>query len=206
MYPPVPPPAADDERKERSTDTFDPHIPSKSAAKQAQKSPLIPSAKATEAALRLLTSFVLTNSPGTLGRALPENVSGSDWLAKLKKNDEDPEEDSYIAREAMCIDEAKHVWAILKDGMIQRKVVVPMTPKGKGKKRKRDYEHHVVEDKQSDAEGAASPAVVSENAWPVLDWLLVVLEKDELLTESSGSRKSTISPPMLSRFSSCPRG
>lgn len=188
LYPPLPPPAADDERKERGKDTFDPSTPSKAAAKQVQKSPLIPSVKATEAALRLLTSFTLTNSPGALGRALPENVSVSDWLAKVRKNDEDPEEDSYIAREAMCIHEAKHVWAILKEGMIQRKVVAPITPKGKGKKRRRDYEHH-FEDKSPDTEGTAPQVVVSENAWPVLDWLLAVLEKDELLGEKAGLRE-----------------
>jgi len=34
--------------------------------------------------------------------------------------------------------------------------------------------------------------VVAENAWPVLDWLLVVLEKDELLTEKNGLCESKI--------------
>jgi hypothetical protein len=197
LYPPLPPPAGDDERKDRGKETFEPTTPSKSAAKQVQKSPLVPSAKATEAALRLLASFALTNSPGALGRALPEHVSNSDWLAKIRKNDEDQEEDSYIAREAMCIQEAKHVWAILKGGMIQRKVMAPISPKGKGKKRRRDYEY-VEEDQPSDAEGAAPPAVVSENAWPVLDWLLMVLERDELLTEKCGLRESTLSPSMCS--------
>jgi hypothetical protein len=72
--------------------------------------------------------------------------------------------------------------------MIQRKVVAPITPKGKGKKRRRDYEHH-FEDKPSDTEGAAPQVVVSENAWPVLDWLLAVLEKDELLGEQAGPRE-----------------
>ena len=191
LYPPLPQPTADDERKDRAKDTFEPSTPSKSSAKQAQKSPLIPSAKATEAALRLLTSFALTNSPRALGRALPEHLSVSDWLAKVRKSDEDQEEDSYIAREAMCIHEAKHIWAILKGGMVQRKVMTPMTPKGKGKNRRRDYQH-VEEDTTLDAEGAAPPSVVSENGWHVLDWLLMVLEKDELLVEKSGFRESSI--------------
>jgi hypothetical protein len=182
------PSAADDGRKERNKDAVDPSTPSKSAAKQIPKSPLMPSAKATEAALRLLTSFALTNSPGALGRALPEHLSGSDWLEKVRNIDEDQEEDSYIAREAMCIHEAKNIWAILKDGMVQRKVVVPTIPKGKGKKRRRVYEN-VEEDLPFDAEGTVSPAVVSEHAWPVLHWLLIVLEKDELLMEKGGSRE-----------------
>jgi hypothetical protein len=125
-----------------------------------------------------------------LGRALPKCVSSSERLAK--ENDMDQEEDSYVAREAKCIQEAKHVWAILKDGIIQRKVVVPMTPKGKGKKRIRDYEYIEEEEKASDAEGAALPSVVSEHAWPVLDWLLMVLDKDQLLTERDGLRESIL--------------
>ena len=68
LYPPLPLPAASDERKEAGKDTFEPPTPSKLAAKQIQKSPLIPSAKATEAALRLLVSFAITNSPRALGR------------------------------------------------------------------------------------------------------------------------------------------
>jgi hypothetical protein len=88
----------------------------------------------------------------------------------------------------MCIHEAKNIWAILKDGMVQRKVVVPTIPKGKGKKRRRVYEN-VEEDLPFDAEGTVSPAVVSEHAWPVLHWLLIVLEKDELLMEKGGSRE-----------------
>jgi hypothetical protein len=196
LYPPLPLPAASDERKEAGKDTFEPPTPSKLAAKQIQKSPLIPSAKATEAALRLLVSFAITNSPRALGRALPKCVSVSDWLVKEREKDQDQEEDAYIAREAMCIQEAKHVWAILKSGMIQRKVVEPMTPKGKGKKRRRDYEH-MEEVIPIGGEGAIPLVVIAENAWPVLDWLLVVLERDELLMEKSGSRECTILPQSI---------
>jgi hypothetical protein len=193
LYPPIRPPAANNKRNEGDKDTFEPTTPSKSAVRLSQKSPLIPSAKATEAALRLLASFAHTNSPGALGRALPEYLSASDWIKKEseKDHDQEGEEDSYIAQEAMCIQEAKHVWAILKSGMIQRKVIAPTTPKGKGKKRRRDYEH-VEEIVPLNEEGTAQPVVVAENAWPVLDWLLVVLEKDELLTEKNGLCESKI--------------
>ena len=192
LYPP-PAPVAD----EKTEGTFEPSTPSKTVAKQVQKSPLIPSVKTTEAALRLLTSFVLTNSPGALGRALPEYVSMSDLQTKERENYQDQEEDSYIAREAMCIQEAKHVWAILKGGMIQRKMIVPMTPKGKGKKRRRDYESH-GEMIPFDVEAAAPPVVVAVNAWPVLGWLLMLLEKDERVTENSSLREFTVFSILLS--------
>jgi hypothetical protein len=189
LYPPPLTPATNEKGKEKEVkETFEPTTPSKSTVKQAQRSPLIPSPRATEAALRLLVSFVLTNSPGSLARALPECLSVSDWNTKLSEIDGDPEEDSYIAREAMCIKEAKHAWAILGEGLIQRKVIAPMTPKGKGKKRRRGYEY-VEEEIRSDSDVTTPLAVVAENAWPVLDWLLMLLENDELLAEKSGLRK-----------------
>jgi hypothetical protein len=32
-------------------------------------------------------------------------------------------------------------------------------------------------------------ALIAENAWPVLDWLLRIFERDELLTEHDGLRE-----------------
>jgi len=75
--------------------------------------------------------------------------------------------------------------------------VEPMTPKGKGKKRRRDYEH-MEEVIPIGGEGAIPLVVIAENAWPVLDWLLVVLERDELLMEKSGSPRH--SPILLSQI------
>lgn len=187
LYPPPLPLAINEKGKEKEAkEPFEPTTPSKSTVKQAQRSPLVPSLRATEAALRVLVSFAITNSPGSLARALPECLNVSDWNAKLTEVDENLEEDSYIAREAMCIKEARHAWAILREGLIQRKTAAPTIPKGKGKKRRRDYEYVEEEEIRFDGDGVAPLAIVAEHAWPILDWLLMVFESDELITEKSG--------------------
>lgn len=189
LYPPPPPAGVNNKGKYKSKEAFDPSTPTKSTVTKAQKSPLVPSDQATVAALRLLVSFAITNSPGALIRSLPEYVSVSDWNAKLRQIDEEPEEDSYIAREAMCIREAKNAWAILKDGFIQRKTATPATPKVKGKKKKRDYEYTEQAPILYDADSTAPLAIVAEYAWPVLDWLLMLFEKDELFTQKRDLRE-----------------
>lgn len=127
----------------------------------------------------------------------------------------DGEDASYVAREAMCIKEAKSVWAILREGAVRRKVVPWSGPSGssfslinspikkggmgKGKKR-RNCEY--VEEEETwfngdwDGDEPPAPAVVAEHAWPVLEWLLMLFEKDEVLTEKSGLRES-LSPSSL---------
>lgn len=163
----------------------DPSTPSKNATRQQSKSPLIPSAQATEAALRLLTSFALTNRPSSLARALPESVNISEWHQRQMKIEESEEQDSFIAQESMRIKGAKDVWALLKGGAVQRKAVLPMTPKRKGSKRRSELDHN-QEDLPLDVENSAT---VGENAWPILDWLLMLFEKDETLSEENGLRK-----------------
>lgn len=95
----------------------------------------------------------------------------------------------------MCIKEAKHCWGILKDGFVQRKTPALSTPKGNGKKRGRD--HFAQEDVFNEAAVAEPPCVVSENAWPVLDWLVGVFEQDEILTEGLGLREMLMAFPLI---------
>lgn len=184
LYPP--PPTAMDKGRENAGLPLEPSTPSKTV-KQAQKSPLVPTVQAKESAIHLLTSFALTNRPSSLASALPKCVGISDWHERLRQIAEDEDEDSYIAREAMCIKGARHMWEILKEGAIQRKIPMPSSPRGKGKKRRR-----VVEFADEDTSfNNESPAVIGEHAWPVLDWLLLLVEKDEELMKERGFRKST---------------
>lgn len=148
--------------------------------------------QASEAAIRLLKSFVLTNRPASLARALPECVGVSQWNERLRKIAEEDDEDCFIAREAICIKEARSVWAILREGKIQRKVPVSFEPQAKGKKKQR-----VVGFAEEDSGEHDVPAVVGEHAWPLLYWFLLLVERDEDLVEEDGSRECIL--PALTR-------
>lgn len=159
---------------------FEPGSPSKVARQQ--KYTTLPSPTATIAAQRLLSSFVSTNSPGALSQALP-NCSTSGEANSTWSDDED--EDSFIAREALAIKRAKNCWTILKEGFIQRKKLTTVaTPRGKGKKRKDTWE-----DDAGSNDCSLTPAVVSDVAWPVLEWLIRIFERDEISVQSSGLRE-----------------
>lgn len=137
--------------------------------------------------MRVLTSFATTNTPDALLRALPHYPASGESDANGASDWGDDDEDSFIAREAMCIKGGKSCWAILKGGFIQWKNLVITTPRAKGKKRRRNsYEQEEV----FIGEGSESPSVVAENAWPVLIWLVGLFEKDETVTEQKGLRGS----------------
>lgn len=198
LYPP-PPPELHDKNKDRLKEL---PTPTKATIRQNQKSTQFPSPQATAAAVRLLTSFVLTNSPGSLGRALPEYGSISEWNARREQNlNVDLGDDSYIAQEAVCIGNARNAWLMLQEGFIQRKSIVPSTPKGKGKKKRKAYEYLEEEPIRFDGDHTTHVTVVAEHAWPVLDWLLMLFESDEHNAEKSSKRKSW---QMLSNKLFCP--
>lgn len=137
----------------------------------------------SEAAQRILFSFLATNSPGSLFRALPR-YSLDDVADEIPpgSSDNGHDEDSLIARESLCIKECKNCWAILKEGFTQRKKLLPQETS-----KKRGRAAYDVQDADLD-QGRDAPAVVAEHAWPVLQWMLSVFEKDELLNsqESGG--------------------
>ncbi|KAF7966684.1 hypothetical protein HWV62_37484 [Athelia sp. TMB] len=185
LYPPPMPVNDKGKEKENVKGRWEPVTPSKHV-KQAQRSPLIPTEQASEAAIRLLKSFVLTNSPGVLAKALPECVGISEWNERLRQLSEMEAEDSFIAGEATCITEARNFWEILKEGKIQRKIPLPFSPAAKGKKKKQVV---AFADEPSFGNGdddMEAPVVVGDNAWPVLDWFLLLVEKDEDIMEQCG--------------------
>ncbi|KAH0827534.1 hypothetical protein J3R83DRAFT_4253 [Lanmaoa asiatica] len=153
------------------------------------KASLSPSVVESEAAQRILFSFVATNSPQSLFRALPryplDDVADIDLPPESSDNGHD--EDSLIARESVCIKDCRNCWAILKEGFIQRKNLLPQDAS-----KKRGRGAYNVEDADLDQD-RGTPAVVAEHAWPILQWLLSLFEKDELLrSQKSGENFSLL--------------
>ncbi|KAG2368110.1 hypothetical protein BDR07DRAFT_1391885 [Suillus spraguei] len=140
-----------------------------------------PSINASEAAQRLLLSFVRTNTPTSLFQALPQP----------RRSNESPFEgddhDSVVAKESLCIKDAKHCWAILREGFVPRiKISQPSLIPGKKKRGK------VITDAEEYAEENRSNSVlapVAEYAWLVLQWLVELFQRDESLTSGDGSVK-----------------
>ncbi|KAK7005679.1 hypothetical protein R3P38DRAFT_2647270 [Favolaschia claudopus] len=127
-----------------------------SPSKRPKKSHLLPSPGATLASQQLLVSFAITNSPAAVIRAL--RPAGTD--AAVEGDNE-----SLVATESMCISRCKNCWEILADGFLARN---RPNPKGKGKQNDSSFDLDVE-----------SQIPVGESAWPVLDWLLLIFERDE---------------------------
>lgn len=179
LYPPLP---SLDHVEERD---FNPASPSKGSPTkpkhQAPKMTFAPSVNASEAAQRLLLSFVRTNTPASLFQALPQP----------RRSNESPFEgddhDSVVAKESLCIKDAKHCWAILKEGFVPRiKISQPSLLAGKKKRGKLiiDTEEYVEENRSNSV-----LAPVAEYAWLVLRWLVELFQRDESLTSGDGSVK-----------------
>lgn len=138
----------------------------------------------SQAAQRLLFSFLATNSPGSLFRALPRYPLDDATQGDLPPDSSDTghDEDSIIARESLCLKDCKNCWGILKAGFIQRKKLLPQDSRKKPRSTVYDTEDALL-DQDFD-----TPAVVAEHAWPILQWLLFLFEKDELLrSQQSGA-------------------
>ncbi|KAK0246307.1 hypothetical protein EDD85DRAFT_52668 [Armillaria nabsnona] len=115
---------------------------------------------AIRSAQRLLLSFALTNTPKGLFRTVP----GYDEAVPSTEGDDD----SVLARDSQCITRSKNCWSLLKPGFIKSPASVSQS---NGTKRRRSQ--HDEED----------DSVVSENAWPTLEWFVTIFEKDESMTE-----------------------
>jgi hypothetical protein len=157
--------------------------PSKLSSRHAY-SALLPSPSASELAKRTLRVLADVNSPASLLRALPAYPDPND--TDDAPPDFDPElpsdVDSFVASEARRLRNCKNCWNILKFGFIQSLAdgssTVPRSP------RKRRRGNATAADLSPVNEEETS-LVVGENAWPVLDWLLVLFEKDESMAEAS---------------------
>ncbi|GLB37638.1 hypothetical protein LshimejAT787_0406890 [Lyophyllum shimeji] len=151
-----------------------PSSPGKAAMKMR-----IPSGPAVLAARRLLRSFVITNAPETIARALP---SCGDPRQDRSTPPDDGSLESVIGPQSMCIPNAKNCWSILAHGFTRRGQNLTLTP-GESKKRT----HNPDEDEDSLDGHTVENAVVGPDAWSVLDWLILLFEQDEMLADACGS-------------------
>ena len=153
----------------------------------------LPSQQAVDAARTLLFSFAATNSPVSLLRAFPSypfNPDPSTIRGRVEGADVDFDgEDSVIARvAALSIKSATSVWAMLKPGFVRWDIAVAEA-EGKGKGTKRQPAKPKQEPYE-DGEDLSAP--ISERAWPVLEWLISVFERDAEATEKGGKREHAI--------------
>ncbi|OBZ68031.1 hypothetical protein A0H81_11711 [Grifola frondosa] len=184
LYPP--PPLVDDNELEMAQ--LEPGSPSKLLFRQ-HKSSLSPSPQATSAAQNLLMAFARTNSPEALFRALPcYSTPGSACAAG------GDDEDSYIARQALRIRNAKCFWDVLKEGFVLRTNDAAPTARPTGRGRRRV----IIEDEVLPTYSDGEPSAVSEYAWSILDWGLTLMEIDEERTEMEG--QPLHSPLLLSQI------
>ncbi|KAH6914297.1 hypothetical protein BKA70DRAFT_661759 [Coprinopsis sp. MPI-PUGE-AT-0042] len=137
--------------------------------RQTRHSPITP--KTVTSAQDLLISLVATNSPESLGRALPSYASFE--RSQMGSTSTDDEGDSLLAMQAQCVKSAKHCWEILEEGYFDRNQTL-MSPSRKSKTRS----------------GAASAVasgshLVGNDAWPLLEFLVALFERDEECKEEA---------------------
>lgn len=153
----------------------------------------LPSQQAVDAARTLLFSFVVTNSPASLLRAFPSypfNPDPSAIRGRIEGADVDLDgEDSVIARVAsLSVKSATSVWSMLKPGFVRWDIAVAEA-EGKGKGTKRQPAK-AKQEPCEDEEDLSAP--VSEGAWPVLEWLISLFEKDSEVAEKEGKRECEV--------------
>lgn len=183
-----PPPSNDVEERD-----FDPVSPSKgSPTKRGNQPPKVtfgPSTEASEAAQHLLLSFARTNTPTSLFQALPQpRVNGACNEIPFESDDHD----SVVAKESFCIKDAKHCWAILKQGFVPRIKNSPSSVLAGKRKRGKittDVEEYVEENLDN-----LVLAPVADHAWLVLQWLVELFQRDESLTsgDALGGRQAFV--------------
>jgi hypothetical protein len=152
---------------------FDPTA-SPSKLNRQQTSGILLSTATIAAAQRLLLAFAHTNSPEAVFRSVPRYaLSTTDHLAI-----DEEELDSVVARDSLCIAHSRNAWEILKEGFVERHIAT-----SNQSKKSRKATQNILDD-QDDHKIGHIP-IVGSNAWPILDWLLVVFERDEHFTEQS---------------------
>ncbi|KAJ7079105.1 hypothetical protein B0H15DRAFT_788279 [Mycena belliarum] len=166
---------------------------SASPSKRQKRSHLLPSHAASLASQQLLVSFATTNTPAAV-------------IRPLRPSDPEPEDDNecFVATESMCISRCKNCWQILVEGFLDRNQPLLSTPKAKGKRR--------GDTSFTDLSEVRAP--IGETAWSILDWLLLLFERDEranptlprhspLLLEQLGSPARRDTDPPLAIILHC---
>ncbi|KIY44434.1 hypothetical protein FISHEDRAFT_77630 [Fistulina hepatica ATCC 64428] len=150
---------------------------------------LLPSSDSITAARRLLIAFGISHFPDDIFRALP---AYRDLPPPFWQNESSM--DSDIARAALAIKDCKTCWNFLTDSFMERKMSMLMSPRkkrGRGA-REDDYDGIAIVN-----DGPKAP--VGPNAWPVLEWLIDLFEKDELCNQAKESG-GLYSPHLLAQI------
>ena len=182
-----PPPSAEDDHRVSRMDSI-PSSPSKYTAKH-QRTAHAPTVSASEAARRLLKTYAVTNSPRSLLRALPGyGLSDLQGLGSLLPDIYAPDDDtdSETTKLSRRMQDAKNCWDTLREGFTRSDVCGSEAVTNNTRPSRRGQRGDM-----SDREGSSSdvPAPVGRHAWSVLEWLLLVFEKDEAVSAASGQRK-----------------
>ncbi|KAI0081225.1 hypothetical protein K474DRAFT_1703970 [Panus rudis PR-1116 ss-1] len=162
-----------------------PTNPNELEAKEQQ----VPTPEASRAAHDALMAFAHTNAPASLFRALPSYVLEDKGHGIYASLDDGDNEDFDLGEASMRIKEARNVWEFLREGFIQ------LAPPSRGGVRNESTL------KESSPE---QPMAVDNHAWEVLEWIVTVMEKDEILTEKTGKPRHSplllrqIPPPRMS--------
>ncbi|TFK87524.1 hypothetical protein K466DRAFT_586291 [Polyporus arcularius HHB13444] len=188
LYPPL---SIEDQLEEEAM-KLEPGSPSKVLSRR-HKSSLAPTPKAVASAQNLLKKLSRTNKPESLACAVPSYPDDP----SLGLNNRTEEEDSYIAKQALRLQNARCCWEILKEGFIQRSGSDMMSSPRKPTSRRSTRGHYDGDDGWED-EDNDTPVPVGDHAWSVLDWLLALFEKDEAAVERAGQVR--YSPLLLSQI------
>ncbi|KAI0699261.1 hypothetical protein BC835DRAFT_1304585 [Cytidiella melzeri] len=160
-----------------------PSSPSKFAAKYRQSFSLSPVIIGN--AQNLLRVLVQTNSPESLSRALPNygltGIANLPEIEPIAEKDEDDGE-SELARLSRRIKDARSCWEIITENYIRRESIDDV-PTNSGRKSKRRV---AAETKVTFTRGESEhlPRPVADHAFPVLDSLVALFEKEELIMSS----------------------
>ncbi|KAF8575090.1 hypothetical protein K439DRAFT_771748 [Ramaria rubella] len=142
---------------------------------QRQKEDLWPKPTSRPLAVALLKAFLGTSSPQCLMRALPfhiyinsEGVRDVDPFCNEEISEDYSEDNSPLKNELRTMQSLKDCWGLLKNGFVKRK----------------QLDRARVDD--SAASHQSDDAIVGPYAWPVLEWLIKIFEKDEQQGKKQG--------------------
>lgn len=150
-----------------------------------------PTPTATNAAIRLLTNYAITNTPQSLLCAIPcyplndneKRVIGgniADHHSAYNSFEDSENDDSEIARQSSTLKQFRDCWDMLKDGAVKWQVDTKV--KRKQSLNTRQRRHNIVNTNIINDEGSEekSPNIIGKSTWPILEWILRVFEKEEL--------------------------
>lgn len=137
--------------------------------------------KTTVAAQRLLISLAFTNSPAAVFRVVP--YYGQENIPNPRANSDGDVFDAVIAYESLCITDCRSCWKFIEEDFVQRFISGPAPAV-----RNRRTSRAVSASFDDDSAEPKMPKLVGENAWPVLEWLLTIFERDEQFTEAADIR------------------